>query len=70
MGGPLLWGWAGGALMQVIPYSVGAHPAMDSTFSMLESGASVPSVVYVEGLVDWIYVESPQDIASYQHVRV
>jgi transcriptional regulator with XRE-family HTH domain len=54
--------------MQVISYTVGAHPAMDSTFSMLEFGASVPSVVYVEGLVGWIYVESPHDIARYRQV--
>jgi transcriptional regulator with XRE-family HTH domain len=54
--------------MQVIPYSVGAHPAMDSTFNILEFADSVPSVVYVEGLVGWIYVERPQDIERYQQV--
>lgn len=54
--------------IQVIPYSVGAHPAMDSTFRILEFGESVPSVVYVEGLVGWIYVERPQDIARYERV--
>ena len=54
--------------MQVIPYSAGAHPAMDSTFNILEFTGSVPSVVYVEGLVGWIYPERPQDIARYQEV--
>ena len=54
--------------IQVIPYSVGAHPAMDSTFTILEFGESVPSVVYVEGLVGWIYVERAQDIARYERV--
>jgi transcriptional regulator with XRE-family HTH domain len=54
--------------MQVIPYSAGAHPAMDSTFSMLDFASPVPSVVYVEGLVGWIYVESLQDIERYQQV--
>ena len=54
--------------MQVIPYAAGAHPAMDSTFSMLDFAGSVPSVVYVEGLVGWIYVDNPQDIARYQKV--
>jgi len=54
--------------VQVIPYSVGAHPAMDSTFNILEFAGSVPSVVYVEGLVGWIYVERPQDIDRYQQV--
>jgi transcriptional regulator with XRE-family HTH domain len=54
--------------IQVIPYSAGAHPAMDSTFNILEFGSSVPSVVYVEGLVGWVYLERPQDIDRYQQV--
>lgn len=54
--------------IQIIPYSVGAHPAMDSTFHILEFAGSVPSVVYVEGLVGWIYLERPQDIDRYQQV--
>jgi len=54
--------------MQVIPYDAGAHPAMDSTFSMLNFANSVPSVVYIEGLVGWIYVDNPQDIARYRQV--
>jgi transcriptional regulator with XRE-family HTH domain len=54
--------------MQVIPYTVGAHPAMASTFNILEFTGSVASVVYVEGLVGWIYVERPPDIERYQQV--
>ena len=54
--------------MQVIPYSLGAHPAMDSTFNILEFTGSTSSVVYVEGLVGWIYIERPQDIDRYQQV--
>jgi transcriptional regulator with XRE-family HTH domain len=54
--------------MQVIPYTVGAHPAMDSTFNILKFAGSVASVVYVEGLVGWIYVERPPDIQRYQQV--
>jgi transcriptional regulator with XRE-family HTH domain len=54
--------------MQVIPYSAGAHPAMDSTFNILEFDSPTPSVVYVEGLVGWIYLERPQDIERYQQV--
>jgi transcriptional regulator with XRE-family HTH domain len=53
---------------RVIPYSAGAHPAMDSTFNILEFAGSVSSVVYVEGLVGWIYVERPQDVIRYQQV--
>jgi transcriptional regulator with XRE-family HTH domain len=54
--------------IRVIPYSIGAHPAMDSTFTILEFAGPVPSVVYVEGLIGSIYVERPQDIARYQRV--
>jgi hypothetical protein len=54
--------------VQIIPYVAGAHPAMDSSFSMLDFDGSVPGVVYVEGLVGRIYVESPRDIARYQQV--
>lgn len=54
--------------LQVIPYSAGAHPAMDSTFNILEFAGSVPSVVYVEGLVGWIYMKRPQEIARYNRV--
>jgi transcriptional regulator with XRE-family HTH domain len=54
--------------VQVIPYGAGAHPAMDSTFNILEFGSSVPSVVYVEGLVGWIYLDRSTEIARYQQV--
>jgi transcriptional regulator with XRE-family HTH domain len=54
--------------IQVIPYSAGAHPAMDSSFSMLDFAGAVPRLVYVEGLAGRIYIESPQDIARYQQV--
>ena len=54
--------------IRVIPYSAGAHPAMGSTFNILEFGGAVPTVVYVEGLVGWIYVERPQDVARYRQI--
>ena len=54
--------------VQVIPYGAGAHPAMDSTFNILEFGDPVPSVVYVEGLVGWIYLDRPAEIYRYKQV--
>jgi len=54
--------------VQVIPYDVGAHPAMDSAFTILEFSQSVSSVVYVEGLIGYLYVERDQDIARYERV--
>jgi transcriptional regulator with XRE-family HTH domain len=54
--------------VQVIPYIAGAHPAMDSTFTILQFARPVASVVYVEGLVGWLYIELAQDIARYEQV--
>jgi transcriptional regulator with XRE-family HTH domain len=52
--------------IQVIPFGSGAHSAMDSTFTILKFAESVATVVYVEGLVGWIYIERPQDVARYE----
>jgi transcriptional regulator with XRE-family HTH domain len=54
--------------VQIIPYEAGAHPALDSTFTILDFASSVPSVVYVEGLVGWIYVERPDEVDRYSQV--
>lgn len=54
--------------IQVIPFTIGAHAAMGSTFNTLDFADPVPSVVYVEGLAGWIYLERPQDIVRYDEV--
>lgn len=54
--------------VRVIPFSAGAHPALDSTFIILEERPPVASVVYVEGLVGRIYLERPQDVQRYVQV--
>jgi len=54
--------------IQVVAYEAGAHPAMDSTFNILQFDGSVPSMVYVEGLVGWIYLDRPAEIDRYQEV--
>ncbi len=54
---------------QLIPLSVGAHPALDSTFVLLEfNKASVNDVVYVEGAVGNIYLESTTDLERYRRM--
>jgi hypothetical protein len=53
--------------VRVVPYSVGAHPAVESTFSILDF-LEVPSIVYVEGLVGFLYLERPQEITRYEQV--
>jgi transcriptional regulator with XRE-family HTH domain len=54
--------------IQVIRFDAGAHPALDSTFIILELPPPVPSVVYVEGLVGQIYLERAQDVERYLRV--
>jgi transcriptional regulator with XRE-family HTH domain len=54
--------------LQVIPYEVGAHPALESNFTMLEFAGQVPTVVFVEGLAGFYYLERQQDVERYQLV--
>jgi transcriptional regulator with XRE-family HTH domain len=54
--------------IQVVPYSVGAHPGLDSTFNILEFAAGVPTIVYIEGLLGWIYLERAADVERYRFV--
>jgi hypothetical protein len=54
--------------LQVIPFGVGAHPAMDNIFTILDFGQAAPSVVYVEGLMGWLYLEREQEVARYRQV--
>jgi hypothetical protein len=52
----------------VIPFGVGAHPAMDSLFEILDFGDTAPRAVYVEGLMGYIYLDRAQDIGRYTQV--
>jgi len=54
--------------IQIIPFGVGAHPAMESSFDILEFGTVAPSLVYVEGLIGYMYLERPQDLERYDRV--
>jgi transcriptional regulator with XRE-family HTH domain len=54
--------------VQVIPYSVGAHPALDSNFNILEFSGSAADIVYSEGMVGFIYLDRPEDITRYHEV--
>jgi hypothetical protein len=54
--------------IQVMPNEAGAHPAMGSNFTMLEFGGAASDVVYVEGLVGWLYLERQQDLKRYYRV--
>jgi transcriptional regulator with XRE-family HTH domain len=51
--------------VQVIPLEAGAHPGMDSAFTILHL-EEVSDVVYVEGLIGNFYLQSPADIVRYR----
>ena len=54
--------------IQVIPFEVGAHPGVESNFSILELPPPSPGVVFVEGLVGSIYLEKADDLDRYQKI--
>jgi transcriptional regulator with XRE-family HTH domain len=54
---------------QLMPLALGAHPAMDSTFVILEfEETMVNDVVYVEGLVGNIYLENTAELERYKQI--
>ncbi len=61
-------GTVGHVDVRILPFKVGAHPALNSTFVILEFLVPVPGVVYVDGLVGQIYLERPQDFERYKDV--
>lgn len=57
----------GKATVQVIPFEVGAYPAVDSMVVLLEFSESVLSpVVFVEGLTTNLYYERPAELEQYR----
>ena len=54
---------------QLIPLTIGAHPALDSTFVIIEfDEPMVNDVIYVEGAVGNIYLESATDLERYRRI--
>ena len=54
--------------VQVLPYDVGAHPAIESNFTILELPGPTPGVVFVEGLIGSTYLERDDDLIRYQMI--
>jgi transcriptional regulator with XRE-family HTH domain len=54
--------------IQILPYEVGAHPALESDFIILEFSGQAASTVYVEGLAGQFYLDRPQDVGRYIQV--
>jgi hypothetical protein len=55
--------------VQILPFNAGAHPAMVSGFSILRfAGRELPDVVYLEHLIDAVYLDKRDDVDQYLHV--
>jgi transcriptional regulator with XRE-family HTH domain len=55
-------------VVQVLPYEVGAHPAVESNFTILKLPDTTPGVVFVEGLIGSTYLERDDDLARYHQI--
>lgn len=53
--------------LRVLPYEAGAHPALESNFTILEFADQAP-VIYVEGLIGHIYLERQDELENYRLV--
>jgi transcriptional regulator with XRE-family HTH domain len=54
---------------QLIPLAIGAHPALDGTFVIVQfDEPMINDVVYVEGVVGNIYMESAADLERYNRI--
>lgn len=55
--------------VQIISFEAGAHPAMESVFSILNFEQPIVSdIVYVQGLVGNIYLERSTDLERYRRI--
>jgi transcriptional regulator with XRE-family HTH domain len=54
--------------LQIIPFTVGSHPGLESNFNILELPKPTPSIVFVEGLIGSMYLERVEDLERYQEV--
>jgi hypothetical protein len=55
-------------VVQVLAYERGAHPAVESNFTILQLPEPTPGVVFVEGLIGSTYLERPDDLKRYHEI--
>jgi hypothetical protein len=56
------------AMVQVLPFELGSHPALESNITILELPYPSPGVVFVEGMIGSTYLERDDDLKRYQKV--
>jgi transcriptional regulator with XRE-family HTH domain len=52
--------------VQILPFELGAHPALESNFTILQLPDAAPGVVFVEGMIGSTYLDRPGDLNRYQ----
>jgi transcriptional regulator with XRE-family HTH domain len=55
-------------VVQVLPFELGSHPALESNFTILELPYPSPGVVFVEGMIGSTYLERADDLKRYGEV--
>jgi hypothetical protein len=55
-------------VVQVLPFERGAHPALESNFTILQLRDPTPGVVFVEGLIGSTYLDRPEDLKRYHEI--
>jgi transcriptional regulator with XRE-family HTH domain len=54
--------------VQILPFELGAHPALESNFTILQLPETTPGVVFVEGMIGSTYLDRPEDLKRYYDV--
>ena len=55
-------------VVQVLPFERGAHPALESNFTILELPHQAPDIVFVEGLIGSTYLDRANDLKRYHEI--
>jgi transcriptional regulator with XRE-family HTH domain len=54
--------------VRILPFELGAHPALEANFTILELPDPTPGVVFVEGMIGSTYLDRPDDLKRYRDV--
>ena len=54
--------------VQILPFELGAHPALESNFAILRLPDPATDVVFVEGMIGSAYLDRPEDLERYNKV--
>jgi transcriptional regulator with XRE-family HTH domain len=54
--------------VQVLPFTAGSHPGLESNFTILELPHEAPDVVFVEGLIGPVYLDRAEDLKRYREI--